>query len=74
MNITLSYCRVSAREGALLFPGERVVEIVAGAQRPVQVLLVRRRFGKARVVAGDEGREQGVAFGQSCPHRPTAIP
>ena len=53
-------------EGALLLPGKGVVEIVAGAQRPVQILVVGRRFGKARVVVSHEGREQGVAFGQGC--------
>jgi hypothetical protein len=51
-------------EGALLLPGKHVVEIVAGAQRPVQILAVRRRFGKARVVVSDKSRERGVAFRQ----------
>ena len=62
------------RQGALLLPGKGVVEIVAGAQRPVQILIVGRRFGKARVVVGDESREEGVALRQSCPHPPAAIP
>jgi hypothetical protein len=53
-----------SRQSALLLPGERVVEIVARAQPPVQILAVRRRFGKARVVVGDEGREEGVTFSQ----------
>lgn len=49
------------RQGALLLPGEGVIEIVAGLQRPMQILVVRRRLGKMPAVAGDEGREQGVA-------------
>ena len=30
------------------------------------ILVVGRRFGKARVVVGDESREQGIAFRQGC--------
>jgi hypothetical protein len=37
------------RETALFFPRKSVLEIVARAQRPVQVLLIRRRLGKARM-------------------------
>src|SRR5512132_2401466 len=53
------------REGALLFPGKRVFQIVADAQRPVQILFIRRQLGKARVVVGHERREQGVPLSQS---------
>jgi hypothetical protein len=40
--------RQRLREGALLLPGKRVLQIVAGAQLPVQILLIRRQLGKAR--------------------------
>src|SRR6516162_3282092 len=48
-------------ETALLLPGKSVLQIVTGAQRPVQVLLIRRRLGKARIVIGHERRQQGVS-------------
>src|ERR1700726_1394639 len=53
------------RQGTLLLPGKGIVEIVAGAHRPVRILAIRRRLGKARIVVSDECREQGVALGQS---------
>ena len=53
-------------QGAFFLPGKGVVEIVAGARRPVQILVVRRRFGKARVIVGHESREEGIASRQSC--------
>jgi hypothetical protein len=31
------------REGALLLPGKRILQIIVGPQRPMQVLLIRRR-------------------------------
>ena len=43
-------------ESALLLPGKSVLQIVTDAQLPVQVLLIRRRLGKARIVIGHERR------------------
>src|SRR5450759_5098801 len=37
------------RQRALLLPGEGIFQIVARAQRPVQVFTVRRQLGKARI-------------------------
>src|ERR1700761_8181682 len=54
------------RESTLLLPGKGVVEIVARTQRPVHILVVRRRFGKACVIVGDESRKEGVALRQGC--------
>src|SRR6516162_2911259 len=54
------------RQRALLLPGKRVLEILARTQPPMQILAVRRRFGKARVVVSHEDREEGVAIRQSC--------
>src|SRR5215831_8732585 len=62
------------REAALFFPGKRILEIVTGAQRPMQVLLIRRRFGKTRIVVGHEGRQQSVSFSLECEPRQAAIP
>ena len=45
-------------EGSFFFPGKGVVEMVAGAQRPVQILVVGWRFGKVRVVIGNESRRR----------------
>src|SRR5215475_10481655 len=42
------------RQTTLSFPGKRVVQIIAGAQRPMQVLLICWRLGKARIVIGNE--------------------
>jgi hypothetical protein len=42
------------------------LEIVARTQPPVQILVVLRRLGKARVVVSHEGREEGFAIRQSC--------
>ncbi|MBV8361793.1 MAG: hypothetical protein JO189_28245 [Deltaproteobacteria bacterium] len=36
---------------ALVFPGKRVLVIDAGAEPAVQVLLIRRRLGKAPALA-----------------------
>jgi hypothetical protein len=44
------------REAPFFFPGKRVIKIVSGAQRPMQVLLIRRRLGKPRIVIGPERR------------------
>jgi len=43
-------------EAPLFLLGKGVLEIVAGAQRPVQVLLIRGQLGKAGIVIGDECR------------------
>jgi hypothetical protein len=73
MNRILSYYRVSAPPlGALLLPGKHVLEIVARTQPAVQILVVRRRFGKARAIVSHEGREEGVAIRQGCRRRSAA--
>src|SRR6516164_1306773 len=62
------------REAALFFPGKRVLQIVAGAQRPMQVLLIRRRLGKTRIVISHERRQQGVSFSQAAdPGKPQLL-
>ena len=50
--------------GALLLPGKRVLQVVAGAQWSVQILLIHGRLGKAGVVIGDKRREEGISPGQ----------
>jgi hypothetical protein len=52
-------------EGALLLPGKRFFQIVAGTQRPVQIFLIRRQFGKACIEIGHEPRQEGVTRRQS---------
>jgi hypothetical protein len=32
----------------------------------VQILVIGRSFGKARVIVGDEGWEECIALGQGC--------
>jgi hypothetical protein len=53
MKITLSYLQSQRPgEGPLLFPGERVLEIVAGPSPTVQIFAVRRCLGKTRRLLG----------------------
>src|SRR6266404_1084875 len=66
--------RQRLREGAFLFPGKRILQIVAGAQWAVQILAVRRQLGKAHIVVGGEPRQQGIALRQaSCPGQPQLL-
>src|SRR5215831_7489667 len=50
--------------------GGRVPRRDAGNRRrraaPVQILVVGRRFGEARVIVGDESGEESIAFRQGC--------
>ena len=61
-------------EGALLLPGKGVLQIISGMQWPVQIFLIGRHLGKARVVVGHEPRKEGVPFGQgACPGKPQLL-
>jgi hypothetical protein len=75
MKITLSYCNVSAweRRRRCSFQAKAFSRSSSARSGRVQVLLIRRKLSKARIVIGDECREQAVAFGRGRP-RQAAIP
>jgi hypothetical protein len=66
--------RQPLREGALLLPGKGVFQIISGMQWPVQILLIRRHLGKARVLVGHEAQEEGAPFSHgACPGKPQLL-
>src|SRR5258706_15853869 len=49
------------RDRALFLPGKGIVEVVMSGQRTVNIAILERRLGKARVVVIDEQRQERVA-------------
>ncbi|MNT41677.1 hypothetical protein D3C72_1780460 [compost metagenome] len=50
---------------ARLAPREDEIQVLVGSQRPMGVVVIARRLGKARVIVGDEFRHEGIG----CLHR-----